>query len=86
MPRPKEYSSNAEKQAAYRARHAHKKPPRADDVMALARTLRGSIADAARRGDSLAQELEADRIDDALRNLIREFERRQSTSEFVEKL
>jgi hypothetical protein len=85
MPREREYTSNAEKQKAYRERHAHKKPARVDEVMALARTLRGSIRDAARRGDSLAQELEAERVDDALRNLIREFERR-STSEFVEKL
>ena len=39
MPRPKEYESNAARQAAYRARHAHQQPPKETLLAALTRTL-----------------------------------------------
>jgi hypothetical protein len=71
MPREREYGTNAERQAAYRARHARERPPRQDLLAALGRSLHGELAAALRGGGSpLPKELLGARADETLRNLI----------------
>lgn len=71
MPRRREYATNAERQAAYRARHAHLQPPRQDLLAALARSLRSAFEDAVRSGHSpLPAHWLHPRADQTLRNLI----------------
>jgi hypothetical protein len=67
------YENAAEKQAAYRARNAHKMPPRQSEVVALARTLRSAVKDAAKSGDKLAKRVQAEREDEVLRELVKHF-------------
>lgn len=69
MKRERMYKSNAEKQAAYRARKAHLMPPLQSEVAALARTLQSAVTDAAKAGDELAQRVQAQREDEVLREL-----------------
>src|SRR5690348_1686358 len=72
MPRPKEYSSNAQRQAAYRARHSEKRPPRDDYLAALGRTLHAELEDAVAANQSvLPCALLGERADTTLHNLIR---------------
>ena len=72
MPRPKAYATNAQRQAAYRARHQNQQPPREDYLAALGRTLHAELEDAVTVGQSvLPCELLGERADDTLRNLIR---------------
>ena len=72
MARPKEYETNAQRQAAYRARHQNQQPPREDYLAALGRTLHAELEDAVAVGQSvLPCELLGERADDTLRNLIR---------------
>ena len=73
MSRPKEYESNAAKQAAYRARHAHRQPPREALLAALVRTLHSTIQDAADDGNELAAAVLGERSDETLRKLIAHF-------------
>jgi hypothetical protein len=76
MPQPRKYSTNADKQAAYRARRADKKPPRESLLAAQARTLHGTIHDKARAADELAQAVAGDRADVTLQKLIEYFKAR----------
>jgi hypothetical protein len=72
MPRSKEYTTNAERQAAYRQRHRAKQPPREDLLAALGRSLHSRFHDAVEAGQSvLPPELLGERSDETLRNLIR---------------
>jgi hypothetical protein len=72
MPRRREYATNAERQAAYRARHAHQQPPRQELLAALARSLHGAWEEAVRSGHSrLPAHLLHPRADQTLQNLIR---------------
>lgn len=72
MSRLKEYETNAQRQAAYRARHESLKSPREDYLAALARSLHGALEDAVAAEQSvLPAELLGDRADTTLRNLIR---------------
>jgi hypothetical protein len=71
MARGKEYESNAERQAAYRARHAEQQPVLQGYLAALGRTLHAELGDAVRSGESvLPAELLGKRADETLRNLI----------------
>lgn len=71
MPRPKEYANNAERQAAYRARHRDRQPPRQAWVAALARTLQYELRETVRQGCCpWPAHLLAAREDETLQNLI----------------
>jgi hypothetical protein len=72
MPRSKEYATNAERQAAYRARHPEQQPPREDRLAALGRSLHAELQSAVEDQQSvLPCDLLGERADDTLRNLIR---------------
>lgn len=72
MPGERQYATNAERQAAYRARHREREPPRQDMLAALARTLHGTLERAVRQGVSpLPAALLDPRADRTLQNLIR---------------
>lgn len=72
MPPERQYATNAERQAAYRARHREREPPRQELLAALARTLHGTLARAVHQGVSpLPPELVGPRADRTLQNLIR---------------
>ena len=72
MPGERQYATNAERQAAYRARHRERELPRQDMLAALARTLHGTLGQAVRQGVSpLPAELLGPRADRTLQNLIR---------------
>jgi hypothetical protein len=72
MPGERLYKNNAERQAAYRARHREREPPRQGELAALARTLHGRLGDAVRRGESrLPAELLGGSADETLRQMIR---------------
>ncbi len=72
MPRSKEYQSNAQRQAAYRARHQHQQPAREDYLAALGRSLHAELEDAVAVHQSvLPSELLGERADATLQNLIR---------------
>lgn len=72
MPREKESASNAERQAAYRARHRERELPTQNLLAALARTLHGTLERAVAQGVSpLPPELLDRRTDRTLQNLIR---------------
>jgi len=72
MPRPKEYQSNAQRQAAYRERHSEKQPPREDTLAMLGRSLHAELETAVEANQSvLPPELLGERADATLRNLIR---------------
>ena len=72
MPREKEYASNAERQAAYRARHRERELPTQNLLAALARSLHGTLERAVAQGVSpLPAELLDRRTDRTLQNLIR---------------
>lgn len=73
MSRPKQYESNAAKQAAYRQRHSRQQPPRQALLAALVRTLHSTVEDAAANGDSLAIEVLGELSDETLRKLIAHF-------------
>ena len=71
MPRPRQYQNNAQKQAAYRQRHAAQRPPREGYLAALARSLHGELREAVRARQSvLPPELLGSAADETLRNLI----------------
>ena len=75
MPRERPYRNNAEKQAAYRARHREQEPPLQGYLAALARTPHGTSALAMRQGESrLPEELLGRRADETLRRMIRYLE------------
>lgn len=72
MPRPKEYANNAERQAAYRARHRDRELPTQSYLAALARSLHGELARAVQAGCCpWRSDLLCRREDDTLRKLIR---------------
>jgi len=72
MPRPRQYQNNAEKQAAYRQRHAAQMPPREGYLASLARSLHGQLREAVHDQESvLPPELLGAAADETLRNLIR---------------
>ena len=71
MPQVKRYTTNAERQAAYRARHRERAPVRQGLLAALARSLHGTLAEAVREGRSrLPPELLGQRPDETLQKLI----------------
>ncbi len=71
MPTPKQYRTNAERQAAYRQRHPDKKPPREDELAMLARSLHVVFEEALQQpGCVLPAHLLGQRADQTLRNLI----------------
>lgn len=71
MPTPRQYRTNAERQAAYRARHANQKPPREDELAMLARSLHVVLEEALQKpGCVLPAHLLGQRADETLRNLI----------------
>ena len=72
MPGERVYRTNAERQAAYRARHREREGPRQGELAALARSLHGTLREAVRQGESrLPEELLGQRADETLRRLIR---------------
>ena len=72
MPRAREYRNNAERQAAYRARHPELQLPRQGYLAALARTLDGELREAVRAGRSpWPRTLLGRNEEETLRNLIR---------------
>lgn len=72
MPRPRQYATNAEKQEAYRRRHAAQQLPRAAYLAALARSLHGVLQDAVEAHASpLPDALLGAQADETLRLLIR---------------
>ena len=71
MPRPRLYKDNAEKQAAYRARHAERLPVRDSLLAAQACSLHSALSDAVRaKTNVLPPELLGRRADETLSNLI----------------
>ena len=71
MPTPKEYASNAERQAAYRDRHRDREPPRQAALAALGRSVHGQLREAVRAGCSpWPKDLLGPRADETLRNLV----------------
>ena len=71
MPRAREYVTNAEKQAAYRQRHAAQQRPRAAYLAALARSLHGVLQDAvAAHTSPVPDALLGAQADETLRHLI----------------
>jgi hypothetical protein len=71
MPRAREYKNNAERQAAYRARHPELQLPRQGHLAALARTLHGELREAQHAGRSpWPQELLGKNVEETLRHLI----------------
>ena len=78
MARAKEYANQAERQAAYRARHREREPPRQGDLAGLARTLHGELITAVKEGRCpVPAELITGRADETLRNLIFSLRRRE---------
>jgi hypothetical protein len=72
MPGERIYRSNAERQAAYRARHRDREGPRQGELAALARSLHGTLGEAVGQGESrLLEEMLGKRADETLRRLIR---------------
>ncbi len=80
MPRPRKFEDDAARQAAHRARRKSQvvEIDRAalDALTARLDALHAAVADAAARGDALAQECRAGSVDTLLDNLIAAFERR----------
>jgi hypothetical protein len=71
MPGERRYATNAERQAAYRARHRERELPRQELLAALARTLHGTLGRAVAQGVSpLPPELLGPRVDRTMQNLI----------------
>ena len=72
MPQAREYANNAERQAAYRARHRDREPPRQAMLASQARALQGRLGDAVRAGRSpWPGELLGARADETMHNLVR---------------
>jgi hypothetical protein len=72
MPGERQYATNAERQAAYRARHRERELPRQELLAGLARTLHGTLERAAAQGvGPLPPELVDRRTDRTMQNLIR---------------
>jgi hypothetical protein len=72
MPRPRQFQNNAEKQAAYRQRHAAQSPPRQGYLAALARSLHGELRQAVQAQQSeLPPELLGATAAETMGNLIR---------------
>ena len=72
MPRPREYTSNAERQEAYRARHRGRELPTQASLASYARSLHGWLHQAVRAGRSpWPQDLLGARADETMHNLIR---------------
>lgn len=71
MPRAREYKSNAEKQAAYRQRHAARQPPLEAHLAGLARSLHRVLNGAVQDGhNQLPAELLGANSAQTMRNLI----------------
>ena len=72
LPVEKKYSSNAQRQAAYRARHPEKHVATDGELAALARSLHAMLTEAVEAGTCpLPPALVSERTDQTLRNLIR---------------
>ncbi len=72
MAYPRQYRSNAERQAAYRKRHQRERPPREDRLAALARSLHVVFEQAVQEGECvLPVALLGRQADETLRNLVR---------------
>jgi hypothetical protein len=81
MPSERQYATNAERQAAYRARHREREPPQQGMLAALARTLHWALEQAVAQGVSpVPAEVVHPRADRTLQNLIR-YLRAQLTEE-----
>lgn len=75
MPTKKQYASNAARQAAYRARHADRKPATEAELAMLARSLHVVFEQALKQGvTNLPAELLGAHAAETLRNLIRHWE------------
>ena len=70
MPRKRQHLSAAERQAAYRNRHAHKKPPRKLEMAQLAFDLAAVVRIAAMQGSELAKKVNHTRDDEVIKKLI----------------
>ena len=71
VPREREYADNAARQAAYRARHADRRPPREDRLAGLARSLHVVLEQAIHLDRCpLPHPILGARADETLRNLI----------------
>lgn len=72
MPQAKVHANNAERQAAYRARHRDRERPRQRDLAMLARALHYHLEQATRQERSpWPPELLGARADETLRTLVR---------------
>lgn len=72
MPRSKAYATNAERQAAYRARHPEQQALREDYLASLGRSVHAALESAVEDQQSiLPGYLLGARADETLRNLIR---------------
>ena len=72
MPRSKAYVTNAERQAAYRARHPEQQPLREDNLASLGRSVHAALESAVEDQQSILPcSLLGERADETLRNLIR---------------
>lgn len=71
MPRSKAYVTNAERQAAYRARHPEQQPLREDYLASLGRSVHAELKSAVEDQQSIFPDyLLGERADETLRNLI----------------
>lgn len=75
MPRPRKYANDAERQAAYRDRHAAEQPPSAGLLAAQARSLHAVIKDAAKIGDERAQKVLGKTPAETMTKMIKDFVR-----------
>ena len=75
MPTPKQFATNAARQAAYRERHAARRPPTEAQLAILARSLHVVVTEAVEAGlHNLPASLVGEQPDQTLRNLIRYFD------------
>src|SRR5258708_4343153 len=75
MPRPRLYKNQAERQAAYRARHPERRPLREDRFAGLARSLHAVLVEAVEKHQCpLPEQIVAAQADETLANLIRYFD------------
>lgn len=79
--RPRKYETDAEKQAAYRRRHAGRKPPTEKELAHLARKLDEEIGECAMCGDHLAVRIRGRNSADTLRRLMMVFVDRRLNSD-----
>jgi len=75
MPRPRLYQNQAQRQAAYRARHNQDRPPRMDRLASLAHSLHIVLTQALQQSQlELPDQVVGSRADETLENLIAYFD------------